>query len=112
MAIDGRKVRELDISLWVKAQDVQMGRSREEIPVLGIVFYDQNRAQAGHTWLGPWRGTFDWRQEMETVRVPAKAREAIIRIGLHGGTGEICLDGIEFKKKEVAPPARDRNRLD
>jgi protein-L-isoaspartate(D-aspartate) O-methyltransferase len=99
MAIDGRKVTELEISLWVKAKDVQPGRNREEIPLLGIVFYDQNRAQAGQTWVGPWRGTFDWRQEIETIKVPAKAREAIVRIGLHGATGEICLDGIECKKK-------------
>jgi len=99
MAIDGRKVSELEISLWVKAHEVQPGRSREELPLLGIVFYDQNRAQAGHTWVGPWRGTFDWRQEFETVKVPVKAREAIVRIGLHGATGEICLDGIECRKK-------------
>lgn len=97
MAVDGRKVYELEFSLWVKATNVQPGRSPEEVPVLGIVFYDENRAAVGHSWIGPWQGTFPWRRKTEVISVPAQAREAVLRIGLHGGIGEICFDDIQVK---------------
>jgi protein-L-isoaspartate(D-aspartate) O-methyltransferase len=102
LAVDGRKVHELEFSLWVKAKDVQAGRDDEEVPVLGIVFYDENRGQVGRAWLGPWKGTFGWRHEKEVIAVPPLAREAVLRIGLHGGVGEISFDDIQVK------PARNR----
>ena len=53
-----------------------------------------DRAQIGDTWVGPWRGTFDWQRVSDKVRVPPKAREAIVRIGLLGATGEMSFDDI------------------
>ena len=46
--------------------------------------------------IGPWRGTFDWQKETRRIEVPPKAREAIVRIGLFGATGEISFDGLEM----------------
>ena len=66
--------------------------------MLAITFYDENRAQAGYTWVGPWRDTFDWQQVSDKLRVPPKAREAIVRIGLLGATGEISFDDIRMRK--------------
>ncbi len=43
LAIDGRKVPEIEVSLWVRANKVHAGRNDEEIPVLGIIFYDEHR---------------------------------------------------------------------
>ena len=97
MAVDGRKVHELEFSLWVRAVDVKAGRNEEEVPVLGIIFYDENRGMVGHAWLGPWKGTFGWRRESEVIAVPQLAREAVLRIGLHGGVGEISFDDIQVK---------------
>jgi protein-L-isoaspartate(D-aspartate) O-methyltransferase len=96
MAVDGRKVSELNISLLVKAKNVQPGENKEQLPMLAITFYDDNRAQTGYTWVGPWRDSFDWQKVSERVRVPPKAREAIVRIGMHGATGEISLDDIHI----------------
>ena len=97
MAIDGRKVSQLEVALWVKAKDLRQGASSEEMPGLGIIFYDQNRAHAGNAWIGPWRGSFDWQEVVEQIRVPAAAREAIVRVGLHGATGEVSLDDLRLK---------------
>ena len=97
MAVDGRKVHELEFSLWVRAVDVKAGRNNEEVPILGVNFYDENRATVGDAWLGPWKGTFGWRREVELIAVPPQAREAVLRIGLHGGVGEICFDDIQVK---------------
>jgi protein-L-isoaspartate(D-aspartate) O-methyltransferase len=96
MAVDGRKVRELDVSLWVKAKDVRPGENEQQQPLLGIIFYDDNRAEAGFASVGPWRDSFDWKQIQQKVRVPTRAREAVVRIGLGGATGEISLDAIRI----------------
>ena len=97
MAIDGRKVKELELSLMVRAMGVQRGRSSAELPVVKFMFYDQNRGQTGVTSVGPWQGTFDWMTVKESIRVPQSTREAIIQIGLHGATGELGLDDLEVK---------------
>jgi protein-L-isoaspartate(D-aspartate) O-methyltransferase len=100
MPVDGRTVRALEVSLWVKATDVHLGENDQQKPVLGIIFYDENRTEIGYTWVGPWLGTFDWRQVREKVRVPLNAREAVVRIGLSGATGEISFDDVRI---EAAP---------
>jgi len=112
LAVDGRKVGELEVSLWVRAKGVRQGNSDEEQPVLGIVFYDENRAQAGGTWVPeePWRGTFDWREEHDRIKVPQQAREAIVRIGLHGATGEVSFDDLRIKPIKRTGPRRHAER--
>jgi protein-L-isoaspartate(D-aspartate) O-methyltransferase len=100
LAVDGRKVRQLDVSLWVKGQNLRPGETEQQQPVLGIIFYDENRAETGYAWVGAWHDTFDWQQVRQKVAVPAKAREAVVRIGLSGATGEISFDGIEVQAAE------------
>jgi protein-L-isoaspartate(D-aspartate) O-methyltransferase len=96
LAVDGRKVSALDVSLWVKGVNLRAASPQQE-PVLAITFYDENRSQAGYTWVGPWRDSFDWRKVTDTLRVPPKAREAIVRIGLSGATGELSFDDIQIR---------------
>jgi protein-L-isoaspartate(D-aspartate) O-methyltransferase len=96
MAIDGRQVSSIDVSTWVRGNRIRSGAREQELPMLIITFFDENRGEAGFTWLGPWSNTFDWKQVKETLDVPAKAREAIIRIGLHGATGEISFDDVQL----------------
>jgi protein-L-isoaspartate(D-aspartate) O-methyltransferase len=96
-AIDGRKVSRLEISAWVRCKDVRQGQNAEQLPVVALLFYDENRATIGQAGMGPWQGTFDWRAESQRIEVPPKTREAIIRLGLFGATGEICFDAVEIK---------------
>ena len=65
--------------------------------MVAITCYDENRAPAGLTWVGPWLDTFPWQHVTDTVRVPTKAREAIIRIGLGGATGEVSFDDLRVE---------------
>lgn len=97
LAVDGRKVDALKFSVWVKATGVQGGEKVEQQPMIAITFYDENRGPAGFTWVGPWRDTFAWQHVTDTVRVPTKAREAIIRIGLGGATGEVSFDDLRVE---------------
>jgi protein-L-isoaspartate(D-aspartate) O-methyltransferase len=96
LAVDGRKVSALDVSLWVKGVNLRAASPQQE-PVLAITFYDENRSQAGYTWVGPWRDSFAWRKFSDRLRVPPKAREAIVRIGLSGATGELSVDDIQIR---------------
>ncbi len=94
--VDGRRVERLEVSLYVRADDVRPGIFRRDLPALVVTFYDENRDSAGQAMLGPWRGSFDWRRQSTQIDVPPKAREAIVRIGLFGALGEICFDAIEL----------------
>ena len=62
-----------------------------------MTFYDERRATVGEESAGSFSGTFDWRNETNRIRVPLKAREAIIRIGLLGSTGELAFDNLELQ---------------
>ncbi|MCA9200550.1 MAG: protein-L-isoaspartate(D-aspartate) O-methyltransferase [Planctomycetales bacterium] len=94
LAIDGRHVREIELSTWVKLEGVVVGETPTELPNLMITFYDDQRREVGQNWLGPWRGTSEWRKESQSFAVPGAAREAIVRIGLFGATGEACFDQV------------------
>ncbi|MEX2558346.1 MAG: protein-L-isoaspartate(D-aspartate) O-methyltransferase, partial [Pirellulales bacterium] len=96
-AVDGRHVRQLDVSLYVRIQEVRPGQSIQQLPLLGITFYDERRYVVGRQIVGPWRGSFAWRRERELLPVPPRAREAILRIGLLGAVGQLSLDAIELE---------------
>ena len=93
----GRKIGELNVSVQIRGANIRPGRREKELPTVGFTFYDSHRATAGETWLGPWRGSFAWREVVEKIKVPSSAREAIIRIGLGGATGEISFDDLSIE---------------
>jgi protein-L-isoaspartate(D-aspartate) O-methyltransferase len=96
-AIDGRYVRQLDIAVRFRCRDVHQGATVLQLPLMGFVFYDENRATIGEKVLGPWHGDMDWKKETKTIDVPVRAREAIIRIGLFGATGEFSVADLQMK---------------
>ncbi len=95
--VDGSKVPRLDVSCQVRYANVLLGTNRQEMAVLAITFYDGSRRDLGSSILGPFLGTAAWHVESKTFRVPARAREAILRIGLFGSTGEIAFDDVRVK---------------
>jgi protein-L-isoaspartate(D-aspartate) O-methyltransferase len=96
MAIDGRKVSQLKVSCQVRAENVAAGPGEEQLPAVVISFYDERRAVIETASLGPWSGTFDWKEASDKFRVPLATREAIIRIGLAGATGRLELDDLQL----------------
>lgn len=97
LPIDGREIRKIELSARVRLKRVQQGPAAEELPVFAITFYDDRRAELSTAMLGPWRGTFDWQAEQKTVQVPSRAREAFVRIGLFGATGEVSFDDVKLR---------------
>jgi protein-L-isoaspartate(D-aspartate) O-methyltransferase len=96
-AVDGRVVRNLKLLLWVSGKDVQPGQNAQQLPMLAVVFYDDRRDIVGEGMIGPWKGTFPWQRKTGRMAVPPKAREAIVRIGMWGATGELWLDAIQME---------------
>ena len=93
--VDGRKVKELEVSIRVKTINVRAGEKRRDLARLTITYFDEKRSPVGAVSIGPWHGTFDWDQVTETVKVPQHAREGFIHIGLRGGTGEVLFDDVK-----------------
>jgi protein-L-isoaspartate(D-aspartate) O-methyltransferase len=100
LALDGRQVRGVELALSIRGIGVRPGQSPDQLPVASIVFYDQTRAIIGREFVGPWQGTFDWRREAGRLRVPQQAREAIVHLGLFGGTGALDVDNVELRPLE------------
>ncbi len=96
-AVDGREVKSLNVSCQVRGQGIRPGLAPQEVPSVIITFYDEKRRTTGETAVGGWRGTFDWQAFQSSIRVPPTAREAIIRVGLHGATGTILFDDVDVK---------------
>ncbi|HEY4310792.1 MAG TPA: protein-L-isoaspartate(D-aspartate) O-methyltransferase [Pirellulales bacterium] len=93
LAVDGRVVSSLELSLWVRGREIQPGHAEYERPRLVMVFYGEDRRPVGQpASFGDWMGTFPWREDSDSIAVPRDARMAIIWIGLHGATGEISFD--------------------
>jgi protein-L-isoaspartate(D-aspartate) O-methyltransferase len=96
--IDGRKVQRIEVSGWVKTENVLQGEFPDQIPSIAITLYDEQRKQLEPMFIGPFRGTSAWHEERKTFFIPKEAREGIFRIGLFGATGTACYDKLEIKK--------------
>jgi protein-L-isoaspartate(D-aspartate) O-methyltransferase len=94
--VDGRKVAKLQLSFAVRGHDIQPGPEPDQQPVAQVTFYDDRRATIGVASVAVPFITDDWQREQHTIAVPLKAREAILRIGLLGATGEISLDDVKL----------------
>ncbi len=96
LAIDGRKIHEIDLSAWVRGVNIRPGLQPSEHPMVMIVFYDSDRRQLAANFLGPWQGTFAWQHVAERIKVPPKALEANVFVGLCGATGELSVDDVRL----------------
>jgi len=96
-AADGRYVSQLQFSLRFRSHDVKPDSRIQHPPLMEIQFYDENRVTISDQRFGSVRGTSGWKTEAKTIDVPIRAREAIIRIGLFGATGELSLDDVRMK---------------
>lgn len=94
-AIDGNKVRQLDVRLMVRGEGMREGVRQYEQPAVYIHFFDKSRQEIGDAIIGPWSGTLDWQEVREKVKVPRHTAEAILRIGLNGGVGLLDVDDVQ-----------------
>lgn len=94
MALDGREVPRIKLTASVRTDGVAVGQAPDELPAVTIQFFDAQRASLGVFWLGPYKGSRKWKADSKMLRVPPATREAIVSIGLYGGTGSAAFDNI------------------
>ena len=96
MPLDGKRIGSLYFNAEVKVERVNVGRQSYEKPALVVMFYDKIRRQVGEGRSLPWTRKQDWETIATTIKVPPTAQEAIIRIGLNGAIGSVCVDNIRM----------------
>jgi protein-L-isoaspartate(D-aspartate) O-methyltransferase len=97
--IDGRKVTQLEVSAFVKTENVVGGtQDPDQKPFIAITLVDDQRKLIARLDIGPFLGTSAWHEERKTFLIPKDAREGIFRLGLFGATGVACFDKLEIKK--------------
>ncbi|MAG94057.1 MAG: protein-L-isoaspartate O-methyltransferase [Planctomycetaceae bacterium] len=96
LSIDGRTIHRVRVSLRVKLDDVSPHRLTHMQPAFVIHYYDSIRRPLGEGVAGPFLVDSQWRTVSKTIRVPSKAREAIVRVGLNGSTGTLGVDGLRL----------------
>ena len=102
LAVDGRTVSRMTLRCWVRTANVRFAPGSDFGPLAVVSFYDENRRDLGQQWVGPWRGTRSWTLAKRQIRVPVRAREAIVRIGLFGATGEAAFDEVRLEREPGA----------
>ena len=95
-AVNGRELGILELTTWLKYEQIDAGQNVNELPMAAVSFYDQNRKELGMFWLGPFRGNDEWHQRTKRISIPRQARHGILRIGLFGATGSISFDQIRI----------------
>ncbi|MFZ4731247.1 MAG: protein-L-isoaspartate(D-aspartate) O-methyltransferase [Pirellulales bacterium] len=96
-AVDGRAVSRLMISARLRGEGLRDGLSADEAPALAVQFFDERRSRSSRAFVGPWRGSFDWKDASGSVPVPGWAREAILQVGLLGATGQLDVDDVRLE---------------
>ncbi|MEQ8208498.1 MAG: protein-L-isoaspartate(D-aspartate) O-methyltransferase [Lacipirellulaceae bacterium] len=96
LAIDGRHVSRVKLSADIGAKNLSAGHTPQQQAAIIITFYDSRRAVIAHDRLGPFSGSFTWKNVSRDIIVPLAAREAIVRLGLHGGQGELDVDNLQL----------------
>ena len=96
LAIDGRKIAFVNLSLDLKLENIRAGEKDYEKPAFYIHFYDHVRRSVGDVSVGPWLRSQDWERTGRRIPVPVNAREAIVRIGLNGATGKMSVDDLRL----------------
>ena len=71
-AVDGRKIRQLELSFRVRGKELRPASAKSPFPRVRLVFYDDNRAEVTETTIGARRDSFEWHTETDRIAVPAR----------------------------------------
>ena len=95
-AVDGRRVKALQVSFDARGEEIRFGQKTTEWPYLIVSYYNERRAWIADEVIGPLRGSFPWTRYEKRLSVPLAAREANLRLGLLGAVGELEIDQVRL----------------
>ena len=93
--VDGQQVAAIDISYSIRGVNVEANRSPDDLPRLVIEYYDVDRTPVGQDGFPGGYGTFEWTEQRARLRVPPRARLAVMQIGIYGALGEVSFDNVQ-----------------
>ena len=97
MAIDGRSIAAVGVSLRMRLAGPGPGTRPQEAAGLMLHFFDARRGYLGSRLLGPWTAEVpSWAAVGGRLEVPPEATEAIVQVGLNGATGTLALDDLRL----------------
>lgn len=95
IGVDGKVVRELDVSFRFRGSVARRDKFKgEEPPGFFIEFYDESRKAISNGRMELWPRKVDWSEGNLHVKVPPTAILGVIRIGLGHAAGELSFDDI------------------
>ena len=98
IGVNGLFTQSIRLSLRVSAKQIS-DAGKNSAAQLFVHFYDDNRSPCGVASIGPWSRTFDWKETETVVSIPARAKLAVVAVGLFGATGELMIDDIVIKEE-------------
>lgn len=106
VALDGRKIRRIFVSCWVKGENIVAGKEDwQKANIQPLFFNEKNEQVGGWPQMGPWTGTFNWQFIKKGFVVPSEARSLKLVFGLYNATGSVWFD--DFKVALETPKAQD-----
>jgi protein-L-isoaspartate(D-aspartate) O-methyltransferase len=97
LAIDGRAVSTIKVSIQARGDEIRNNGPNEQAAFI-IQYFDSDRRPLEIDTIATFDGTFGWKRVSKTLHVPAKSREAIVRVGLAGAVGELDIDDVRITK--------------
>jgi protein-L-isoaspartate(D-aspartate) O-methyltransferase len=101
LPLDGRAIREVEVSAWVKLENVRDSGAFTESATIAMTFYDENRRDLGFQSVGKMQGSHDWKQIKYSFRVPPP-----VRCGRHGLFRRRAIDRTTLNRRR--PPPRSK----
>jgi len=97
VSLDGRKVKKIKISGYVKAKDVVPGVKPWQLARINIEFKDgKGKRIGGYPIVEAFSGTFDWKSVSSEFSVPETTRRVDVFAGLLECTGQAGFDGLKL----------------
>lgn len=97
MAVDGRYVKKIVLEVTVRFEKTAYGPKSFHQPGVFLHFYDSIRKPVATAGFRPFVGTrLQWTTARLVIPVPPKAREAVLQVGLNGGTGRLDVDNVRI----------------
>ncbi len=96
VGIDGRVVREIELSVRLRGNVEQVGRDARRLPRVELMFYDEDRNPIRAAILGPWHHEPNWIEVSKKFPVPGRARLAVLAAGIFGATGQWAIDDVRL----------------
>lgn len=97
VTLDGKKVRRINVSGWIKAENIEYGVKPWQLARINLEFKDgKGKRIGGWPIVEAFSGTFGWKKVSRDFEVPAETKRVDVFAGLLECTGSAWFDGLKL----------------